>query len=59
MINKRKAMSRPKAHFRQDLDEEEQEILQSYKRGEWTSVKNFAKEKKQARKVATNTIYQK
>jgi hypothetical protein len=49
-------MNRPKAHFRQDLDEEEQEILQSYKRGEWKSVKNLAKEKKQARKVATKTL---
>jgi predicted DNA binding CopG/RHH family protein len=38
------------------LDADEQEILQSFERGEWQSVKNLAQEKKRAKKIAANTL---
>lgn len=38
------------------LDEEKQELLKSYERGEWKSVKNLAQEMKIAKETATNTL---
>lgn len=39
-----------------ELDKEEQEILDSVERGEWKSVKNLAKAKKDATTAARNTL---
>ena len=39
-----------------ELDEEEQELLEEYERGEWKSVKNFAQEKKRFMQIAKNTL---
>ncbi len=36
------------------LDAEEQDLLASYKRGEWKTVKNLAEEKTFAKKAAAN-----
>lgn len=38
------------------LDTEEKELLASYERGEWKTVKNSEKEKEQARKSAHKTL---
>jgi len=38
------------------LDEEEKEILSSYERGEWKSVKNSNEEIERLRKYARNTL---
>jgi len=38
------------------LDEEEQEILESFEKGEWKSVDNLAKEMQQAKEIAANTL---
>ena len=38
------------------LDAEEQELLKSFERGEWKSVKNLAKEIKRAKDIASNTL---
>lgn len=38
------------------LDKEEQEILDSYERGEWKRVKNFDKEMKRLRQAAIHTL---
>jgi predicted DNA binding CopG/RHH family protein len=38
------------------LDAEEQELLKSYERGEWKSVKNLAQEMKIAKETAVNTL---
>ena len=38
------------------LDEEEQQLLEEFERGEWKRVKNFAKEKKLYEAVARNTL---
>jgi predicted DNA binding CopG/RHH family protein len=38
------------------LDSEEQEMLESFERGEWKSVDNLAQEMKQAKEVASNTL---
>lgn len=37
------------------LDQEEKEIIESFERGEWKPVKNFAKAKLEAMLVARNT----
>ena len=37
------------------LDQEEQQLLEEFERGEWKSVKNFAKEKKFYEAIARNT----
>ena len=51
-----------------DLDHEEKDLLSSFEKNEWKTVKNVEKEKVRARKTATktlrkdvriNTIYQK
>ena len=39
-----------------ELDKEEQEILDSVERGEWVSVKNLTKAKKDAISAARNTL---
>lgn len=39
-----------------ELDKEEQEILDAYERGEFKSVKNFAKRKKLLEEYARNTL---
>ena len=38
------------------LTEEEQDLLDSFERGEWKTIKNFKKEKLKAEKMASNTI---
>ncbi len=38
------------------LDEEEKDILESYERGEWVSVKNVKKEIKKFQRFAKNTL---
>jgi len=38
------------------LDAEEQELLKSYERGEWKSVKNLAQEIALAKEIAANTL---
>lgn len=38
------------------LDDEEKELLDSYEKNEWKSVKNLEHEKKIAKKVAANTL---
>jgi predicted DNA binding CopG/RHH family protein len=38
------------------LDDEERDILESYERGEWVSVKNSKKEIKKLREYARNTL---
>ena len=38
------------------LDEEEQRLLEEFERGEWKSIKNFAKAKKLYEAAARNTM---
>lgn len=38
------------------LDPEEQEMLESFERGEWKSVDNLAQEMKLAKEAASNTL---
>lgn len=38
------------------LDKEEQELVDSFERGEWRSVPNFEQEKKKAEKIAAATF---
>ena len=38
------------------LDEEEKDILESYERGEWKSIKNSKSEIKKLREYARNTL---
>jgi len=38
------------------LDEEEQELVASYERGEWRSVPNFEQEKKKYQEIAAATF---
>ncbi len=40
-----------------DLDEEEQELSDSVDHGEWKSIENLEKEKRKARKAASNYFY--
>lgn len=39
-----------------ELDQEEQELLDSVEKGEWKPVKNLAAEKKRLQKIARNTL---
>lgn len=39
-----------------ELDKEEQEMLDSIERGEWVTVKNFAKAKRELMVAARNTL---
>lgn len=39
-----------------ELDQEEQRLLAEIERGEWKSVKNFAKRKKELMQIARNTL---
>ena len=45
-------------HIQQDynLDKEEQDLLDSYERGEWKTIKNFAAEKKRYQQAARYTL---
>ena len=47
-------MSKKNHPINQELDEEEQDILDSFERGEWKSVKNAEEEKAFAREAAAN-----
>jgi len=38
------------------LDKEEQDLVDSFERGEWRSVPNFEEEKKKAEKIAAATF---
>lgn len=38
------------------LTKEENEILESFEKGEWISVKNFSKRKKELMQFARNTL---
>lgn len=38
------------------LDKEEQDLVDSFERGEWRSVPNFEREKKKAQKIAAATF---
>ena len=38
------------------LDEEEQQLLEEFERGEWKTIRNFAKEKKLYEAAARNTL---
>jgi predicted DNA binding CopG/RHH family protein len=49
-------MKKNKKIYDSDLDNEEEELLTSFEKGEWKSVKNVDKEKKRARKTATQTM---
>ena len=42
--------------FKSPLDDEEKELLDSFEKGEWKSVKNIEKEKRQARQIASQTM---
>ena len=37
------------------LDKEEQELLETYEKGDWKSVKDFEKKKSEHQKIAVNT----
>lgn len=39
-----------------ELDDEEKQLLAEIERGEWKSVKNFAKRKKELMQIARNTL---
>ncbi|OGE26628.1 hypothetical protein A3C26_04525 [Candidatus Daviesbacteria bacterium RIFCSPHIGHO2_02_FULL_39_12] len=39
-----------------ELDDEEKQLLVEIERGEWKSVKNFAKRKKELMQIARNTL---
>ncbi|MEK7534633.1 MAG: CopG family antitoxin [Patescibacteria group bacterium] len=39
-----------------ELDDEEKQILEEIERGEWKSVKDFAKRKKELMQIARNTL---
>lgn len=39
-----------------ELDKEEQELVDSFERGEWKPVKNLAAEKRRLREIAKNTV---
>ncbi len=38
------------------LDQQEKDLLESYERGEWRTVKNVAKEARHIRSAAANTL---
>ncbi len=42
--------------YESDLNREEIDLLSSFEKDEWKSVKNVEKEKNHARKTATNTM---
>lgn len=39
-----------------ELDKEEQDLLESFERGEWKSVPNLAEQKIKAKQIAANTL---
>jgi hypothetical protein len=50
-----KATHEKKSH-QNDLDQEENELLISFEKGDWKTVKNIEKEKTRARKTAAKTL---
>lgn len=48
-------MKKSKKHD-SSLDQEEKELLSSFEKGEWKTIKNLKKEKVAARKTATRTL---
>lgn len=38
------------------LNKEEKELLKSYNKGEWKSIKEFAKKKKEYQHIASHTV---
>lgn len=49
-------MKKNKLSDLQNLDREEQDLLASFEKGEWKTVKKVAKEKAQAKKIAAKTL---
>lgn len=49
-------MKRNKKRDESDLDHEEEELLSSFEKDEWKTVKNIEKEKGRARKTASKTL---
>jgi predicted DNA binding CopG/RHH family protein len=49
-------MSKRKKTDEVHLDQEEKELLDSFEKGEWKTVKNIAKEKALAKKTASNSL---
>ena len=49
-------MKENKKHHPTKLDKEEEELLASFEKGEWRSVKNLEKEKSSAQRAATQTL---
>lgn len=39
-----------------ELDDEEKQLLEEIEKGEWVSVKDFAKRKKELQQIARNTL---
>lgn len=38
------------------LDDDEKDILESFEKNEWMSIKNLGEEKKKSRKIASNSL---
>ncbi len=49
-------MKKHKVFSQQDLDPEEQELLTSFEKDEWKTIKDVAKEKKRAQKAAATSL---
>jgi predicted DNA binding CopG/RHH family protein len=49
-------MKKNKKTCQKDLEQEEKELLSSFERDEWKTVKNVKKEKARARKTAAKTL---
>lgn len=49
-------MKKPKKTHQEGLDQEENELLTSFEKGEWKTIKNVRKEKARARKTAAKTL---
>jgi hypothetical protein len=47
-----------KKTHQKNTDHEEKEILSSFEKGDWKTVRNVEKQKKQAQKIASKTISQ-
>jgi predicted DNA binding CopG/RHH family protein len=54
--DRRKNMKRNKNLHQNDLDPEERELLSSFEKDEWKTVKNLEKEKARAKKIAAKTL---
>lgn len=49
-------MNRKLRTCKDHLDPDEEKILSSFEKGEWTSIKGLEQEKRQARKIAGKTL---